>query len=58
MDSVADVMQSVRESDAVVIITNHTQYDYKAIIESAKFIFDSRNATGKLGKNNEKVVKL
>lgn len=58
MDSVSDVMKSVREADAVVIVTNHKQYDYTAIIESAKFVFDSRNATGKLGKNHEKVERL
>jgi len=58
MDSVKDMMKSVKEADVVVIITNHKQYDYKAIIESAKFVFDSRNATGKLGKNSEKVVRL
>jgi UDP-N-acetyl-D-glucosamine dehydrogenase len=48
----------VRETDAVIIVTNHSEYDYKAIIESAKFVFDSRNATGKLGKNSEKVERL
>lgn len=58
MDSVSDVMKSVREADAVVIVTNHKQYDYAAIIESAKFVFDSRNATGKIGKNHEKVERL
>ncbi len=58
MDSVKDVMRSVKESDVVVIITNHKQYDYKAIIESAKFVFDSRNATGQLGKSSEKVIRL
>ena len=58
MDSVKDMMKSVKEADAVIIITNHREYDYKAIIESAKFIFDSRNATGKLGKNSEKVERL
>ena len=58
MDSVKDIMKSVKESDAVVIVTNHKQYDYKAIIDSAKFVFDSRNATGKLGKDSDKVVRL
>ena len=58
MDSVKDMMKSVKEADAVIIITNHREYDYKAIIESAKFIFDSRNATGRLGKNSEKVERL
>lgn len=58
MDSVVDMMQAVRESDAVVIVTNHKQYDYEAILEAAKFVFDARNALGKLGKENPKVVRL
>jgi len=58
MDSVPDMMKSVREADVVIVITNHKEYDFKAIIENAKFVFDSRNATGKLGKNSEKVQRL
>lgn len=58
MDSVKDLMQAVKESDAVVIITDHKIYDYKAIVESAKFVFDSRNATRKIAENSEKVVRL
>lgn len=50
MDSVQDMMRSVKQADVVVVVTNHKVYDYKAIIESAKFVFDSRNATGKLGR--------
>jgi UDP-N-acetyl-D-glucosamine dehydrogenase len=58
MQSVTDMMDAVRHSDCVVIITNHSAYDYKNILKEAKFIFDSRNALGKLGKNNPKVVRL
>ncbi len=58
MHSVTDVMDAVRRSDCVVIITNHSQYDYAAILKEARFIFDSRNALGKIGKNNPKVVRL
>ncbi|NOH01578.1 MAG: nucleotide sugar dehydrogenase [Chloroflexi bacterium] len=58
MDSVTDMMKSVKEADVVVIVTNHRVYDYEAIVNAAKFVFDSRNATGKLGKNNEKVERL
>ncbi len=58
MDSITDVMASVRAADAVVIVTDHSVYDYPAIIESAKFVFDSRNATGRLGKESDKVVRL
>ncbi len=58
MDSVKDMMKSVKEADAVVIITNHKVYDYAAIIKEAKFVFDSRNATGKIAKGNGKVERL
>ncbi len=50
MDSVNDVMRSVKDADAVVIVTNHKVYDYTAIVKAAKFVFDSRNATGRIGK--------
>src|SRR5512147_541922 len=58
MDSVKDVMQAVKAADAVVIVTNHKVYDYKAIVESAAFVFDSRNATRKVAKDNKNVVRL
>jgi UDP-N-acetyl-D-glucosamine dehydrogenase len=58
MDSVKDVMQSVKEADAVVIITNHKVYDYQAIVESSAFVFDSRNATRNITKGSDKVVRL
>ena len=54
----ADLMKTVKAADAVVIITNHTTYDYKAILDAAQFIFDSRNALGKMGKESPKVVRL
>lgn len=58
METVKDVMKAVKESDAVVIVTNHKAYDYKAILDSASFIFDSRNALSKIAKDDAKVVKL
>lgn len=60
MESISDaeLIPAVRAADAVLIITNHKVYDYKAILAAAQFIFDSRNALGKLGKENPKVVRL
>ncbi len=60
MNSIADsaLLKHVAAADAVVIITNHKTYDYPAILEAAQFIFDSRNALGKAGKESEKVVRL
>ena len=58
MDSVEDMMSSVKAADIVVIITDHKAYDYADIVEAAQSVFDSRNATRKFVKNNEKVVRL
>jgi UDP-N-acetyl-D-glucosamine dehydrogenase len=60
MDSIAegDLMKKVAEADAVVIITDHKSYDYGSILDKAQFIFDGRNALGKLNKENLKVVRL
>jgi UDP-N-acetyl-D-glucosamine dehydrogenase len=51
-------MDCVKDADAVVIVTNHKSYDYLAILDCAQFIFDSRNALGKLVKDHPKVAKL
>ncbi|MBC8335177.1 MAG: nucleotide sugar dehydrogenase [Anaerolineales bacterium] len=58
MESVPDMMASVRTADCVVIITNHSDYDYDAILADALLIVDTRNALGKAGRNNSKVFGL
>jgi UDP-N-acetyl-D-glucosamine dehydrogenase len=58
MASTSDLMKSVGEADAVVIVTNHTAYDYPAILAQSKFVFDTRNALGHLAKSNPNVVTL
>ena len=58
MRSVPDLMDAVRKADVIVVVTDHKVYDYKAILAEAKFIFDSRNALGKMGKESPKVERL
>lgn len=58
MDSVQEMIKEVQEADAVMIVTNHKVYDYKSIVEAAQFVFDTRNATGAIAKENEKVERL
>ena len=58
LDSVEELMAEVRTCDAVVIVTNHTAYDYPAILAEAKLIIDTRNALGDQGKQSPKVVRL
>ena len=58
LESVSDVIESARTADCVVIVTDHTIYDYQGILEQAKLIVDTRNALGDAGRNNPKVVRL
>ncbi len=58
LDSVNDLMAEVAAADCVAIITNHSAYDYPAILAAAQMVVDTRNALGKAGKDNPKVVRL
>jgi len=57
-ESVPDLMEAVRSADCVVIVTNHSCYDYAAILEQAQLIVDTRNALGAAGRQSPKVVRL
>ncbi len=48
----------LRESDVVVIITDHTSYDYEWITAYSKKIVDTRNATKKIKTNRERITLL
>ncbi|MEN6394710.1 MAG: UDP binding domain-containing protein, partial [Anaerolineaceae bacterium] len=56
--SVPDLMAAVRHADCVVIITNHSQYDYAAIVEAAQLVVDTRNALGAARRSNPKIVSI
>ncbi len=42
--------------DCVVIATDHTVYDYPAIVQAAKLVIDTRNATRRITGHREKIV--
>jgi len=44
------------KADCVVIITDHTDFDYKALLDSAKLIVDTRNAMKAF--QSDKIVRL
>jgi UDP-N-acetyl-D-glucosamine dehydrogenase len=45
-------------ADCVVITTDHTQFDIKRVVDKAKLVVDTRNATAKVGKGLKNVIKL
>lgn len=38
-------LEKIPEFDCVVIVTDHSQYDYRAIVDRAQLVVDTRNAT-------------
>jgi UDP-N-acetyl-D-glucosamine dehydrogenase len=42
--------------DCVLIATDHSSYDYEAIVRHAKLVVDSRNATRRVVQHREKIV--
>lgn len=48
---------SLKKYDCVVIVTNHSCYDYKKICDAASLVMDTRNATKKI-RTRTKILKL
>lgn len=44
MDSIEDLFVAIPDMDLVVLITDHSDFDYERIAKEAKLIFDTRNA--------------
>jgi UDP-N-acetyl-D-glucosamine dehydrogenase len=38
-------LEKIADFDCVVIVTDHSDYDYEKIVKEAKLVVDSRNAT-------------
>ena len=48
-------LDNLGQYDAVVIVTDHSSYDYRAIVEHSQLVVDTRNATK--GINSPKIVR-
>lgn len=53
-----DMEEAIEAADIVLITTDHSCYDYEAIVERAKLLYDTRNATKDVKNNREKINKL
>jgi UDP-N-acetyl-D-glucosamine dehydrogenase len=58
MHGVPLTQKELAESDAVVIVTDHRAVDYQFVVDHARLIIDSRNATAGLSSPNARVVRL
>lgn len=48
----------VRRQDAVVILTDHREFDYRMVVDNADLVVDSRNATHGLSAAEGRIVRL
>jgi UDP-N-acetyl-D-glucosamine dehydrogenase len=55
-ESVALTAEVLAENDAVIIVTDHTAYDYGAIVAHARLVVDTRNATAAFRAGLDKVI--
>ena len=56
MKSVALNPQVIGSYDGLVIATDHSSYDYTAIVDAAKLVVDTRNATRRVMRHRDKIV--
>jgi UDP-N-acetyl-D-glucosamine dehydrogenase len=56
MKSVQLNAQTLGSYDAVIVATDHSSYDYAAIVDAAKLVVDTRNATRRVMRHRDKIV--
>jgi UDP-N-acetyl-D-glucosamine dehydrogenase len=48
----------LKSTDLVLIVTDHTSYDYQWIVDHSKLVFDTRNATKKVTRHRDRIELL
>ncbi len=57
MESQDLTVELLAKSDAVIIVTDHSVYDYQWIVSNSRLVIDTRNATKNVLENRNKIVK-
>jgi len=58
MENTAYSAELLQDADAVVIITDHTTFDWQHVVDNSRLIVDTRNATFKANKSQARIVSL
>ncbi len=58
LESESDLMAAVRAADCVVIVTNHSDYDWPQVAKEASLLVDTRNALAGIPLDEKKVFGL
>jgi len=56
MKSVPISKDMLAKYDAALIATDHSSYDYHAIVDGSKLVVDTRNATRRVSRNRDRIV--
>ncbi len=57
MESIDLTPENIKKYDALLIATDHTDYDYDFIVEHANLVIDTRNATKDVHIHRNKIIK-
>jgi UDP-N-acetyl-D-glucosamine dehydrogenase len=57
MTSVPLTPARLKSYDAVLIATDHSRYDYQFIVDHARLVLDTRNATAGVKRGRAKIVR-
>lgn len=58
MESVPLTDEALLKADAVLILTDHTTVDYERVVDKAKLVVDTRNATKDVQGDRTKILKI
>jgi UDP-N-acetyl-D-glucosamine dehydrogenase len=50
--------RTLESADCVVIVTDHSSYDWQFVVDHSRLIVDTRNATRKTNSASGRIVKL
>ena len=56
MKSVPISKDALAKYDAAIIATDHSSYDYHAIVDGSKLVVDTRNATRRVTRNRDRII--
>lgn len=58
LKSVELTSTNIESQDCIIILTDHSTYDFRRIIDASKLVVDTRNATKDLQQFKNKIIKL
>jgi UDP-N-acetyl-D-glucosamine dehydrogenase len=48
--------EALKQYDAVIVVTNHSSYDYRWIVNNSKLVVDTRGATKGIDDRDKKII--